>query len=290
MKQFLVIADAYGSRQRIVERAADLAARFGARLTVVGFVYEHIANLPIRMDEAPLERLQDSLVEEHRRRIQESLPHTAKGIQAVVEVVWEKRVAEWVGRRVRQQHYDLVVKGGHRSETFLYTPTDWQLLRGCPVPVLLFADSRWRRARHVMAAVDLGTKVRSKLALNYEIVRHAASMATAVGGELHVGYVVPYSKILRDLDVVDKAELRRQGLRLAESFRRSLAERGTTVEAIHVEVGPPEKALVNLTAKNRVGLVVLGCVGRRNLAGRVIGNTAEQILRLVKADVLAVKP
>jgi universal stress protein E len=45
-----------------------------------------------------------------------------------------------------------------------------------------------------------------------------------------------------------------------------------------------------LAAKKRIGLVVLGCVGRRRLAGRVIGNTAEQILRLLKADVLAIKP
>jgi universal stress protein E len=45
-----------------------------------------------------------------------------------------------------------------------------------------------------------------------------------------------------------------------------------------------------LAAENKAGLVVLGTVGRKKLVGRVLGNTAEQILRLLKADVLAIKP
>jgi len=83
---------------------------------------------------------------------------------------------------------------------------------------------------------------------------------------------------------------KREGERRAEKFQAALEARGIPVAAMHVATGVPEKALVNLAAENRVGLVVLGIVGRRKLAGRVVGNTAEQILRLLKADVLALKP
>lgn len=183
-----------------------------------------------------------------------------------------------------------MIKAGHRSETLAYTPTDWQLLRSCPAPVLLVGEKHWSKTRHVLAAVDLGTRVRPKVALNHRVVEQAVVLADAIGAELRVGYAVPFSPVLRDLDVIDERELRRAGLRRAEGFREALAKRGIEVEPIRVVIGAPEKALVNLAAKTGAAVVVLGCVGRKKLAGRVIGNTAEKLLRLLKADVLAVKP
>ena len=288
MRKILIVADPAGGEQSTVARAADLADRLSARIDVAGFVYEHLANLPVRMSEEALGKAQKELVETHKRQIREKLAQS-KG-KAGVKVYWEKRVADRVNQLVEENDYDMVVKGGHRSETLVYTPTDWQLLRSCRVPVLLLAERQWKGGKHVMAAVDLGTRVRSKQALNLKVVEQAAAIAAALGTKLHIAYAIPFSAVLRDLGMVDTAELRREGLHLAEDFRRKLEKRGISAEAIHVVTGAPEKALVNLAAKNRVGLVVLGTVGRKKLAGRVLGNTAEQILRLLKADVLAIKP
>lgn len=292
MKHILVIADRLGETQRIVARAAALASRLRAKLTVVGFVYEHVGSLPVDLSKRAHANLRKTLVDRHRAEIRQALAAAPGGdaLKAVVEVVWEKRVAERAMRIAAQRRCDLVMKSAHRSETLTYTPTDWQLLRSCSVPVLLVADRRWSKGTHVLAAVDLGTNVRSKQALNYEVVERAATMSRALGCQLHVGYAVPFSTVLRDLDMIDASLLRREGVRRAEEFRRALTQRGITVDGLHVATGKPEKALVGVAAKNGIGLVVLGCVGRRRLAGRVIGNTAEQILRLLKADMLAVKP
>jgi universal stress protein E len=292
MKHFLIIADCPGEEQRIIARAVELASRVGAKLTIVGFVYEHIANLPAALSPGDRAKLQEKLIERHRAEIRRALAAVTTGrtVKAALDVFWEKRVADRVNRMAAERRCDLVMKSAHRSERPLYTPTDWQLLRGCPAPVLLSADRRWRKTTHVLAAVDLGTSVRSKQALNYAIVEQAAAVSAALGCQLHVGYAVPFSAVLRDLDVLNVSALRREGFRRAEEFRRSLSQRGITVEGLHVVIGQPEKALVSLAAKKRIGLVVLGCVGRRRLAGRVIGNTAEQILRLLRADVLALKP
>jgi universal stress protein E len=292
VQHLLVVADRPGTGQPIIRRAVELASRVRARLTVVGFVYEHIGNLPLPLSPRDRAALQQTLIDRHRAGIRHALAAAAAGraITVHVDVLWEKRVADRVIRLAAETRCDLVMKSAHRSETVLYTPTDWLLLRGCRVPVLLVADRRWSRSPHVLAAVDLGTRLQSKRTLNFEIVEQAAAMATALGCRLHVGYAVPHPAALRDLGLVRVSSLRREGVRLAGEFRRSLSQRGITVDGVHVGVGQPEKALVSLAAKNRVGLVVLGCVGRRRLAGRVIGNTAEQILRLLKADVLAIKP
>jgi universal stress protein E len=292
MEHFLVVADRLGEEQRIIGRAVDLASRVRASLTVVGFVYEHVGNLPVALAPSDRLRLQEILVERHRTEIRQALAAVTAGkrITAAVDVFWEKRVADRVNRIAAERRCDLVMKSARRSETLMYTPTDWQLLRGCPAPVLLVADRRWKKSAHVLAAVDLGTSVPSKKALNYEIVQRAAAMAAALGCQLHVGYAVPFSPVLRDLDILSLAALRHEGRRRAEEFRRSLSQLGITVDGLHVVTGQPEKALVSLAARKRIGLVVLGCVGRRRLAARVIGNTAEQILHLLKADVLAIKP
>jgi len=292
MKHFLVIADRLGEGQRILHRAVELASHVRAKLTIVGFVHEHIGNLPVALSPSDRTTLQETLIERHRAEIRQALIAVTAGqsIAAAVDVYWEKRVADCVNRIAAERRCDLVMKSARRSETLMYTPTDWHLLRGCPAPVLLASDRRWKKSAHVLAAVDLGTKVRSKQALNYAIVEQAAVMSEAFGCELHVGYSVPFSVVLRDLDIVSVSALRREGLRRADEFRRSLAQRGITVDGLHVVTGQPEKALVGLAVKKRIGLVVLGCVGRRRLAGRVIGNTAEQILRLLQADMLAIKP
>jgi universal stress protein E len=292
VKHILVVADRLGEEQRIIARAVEWASRFRAKLTVVGFVYEHVGSLPVALSTRDRAGLQSTLVEKHRAAVRQGLAAAtgAEALKVTVDVFWEKRVADRVSRIAVERGCDLVMKSVHRSETLTYTPTDWQLLRGCAVPVLLVADRRWSKSTHVLAAVDLGTSVRSKQALNYDVAEEAAAISTALGSQLHVGYAVPFSGVLRDLDVLSVSDMRREAQRRAEEFRGALARRGISVDGLHVVTGQPEKALVNLAAKKRVGVVVIGCVGRKRLAGRVIGNTAEQILRLLKADVLALKP
>lgn len=289
MKKILAVADPYGADQGTVARAASLAMKLGAHLRVVGFAYEHLANLP-DLDAAAQEAAQSKLLAQHKKAIQAQLKQTGIGRKGSVVVYWEKRVAERVSEIAAEEQVELVIKGGHRTETLTYAPTDWQLLRTCKAPVLLLSHKQWKRSRHVMAAVDLGTKVKSKQELNISVVERAAAMAAALGAELHVAYAVPFSKVLRDLGILDQGALKREGAKRAKAFAAELESRGIAVAGVHVRAGAPEKVLIDMAAKNSIGLVVLGCVGRKKLVGRVLGNTAEQILRLLKADVLAIKP
>jgi universal stress protein E len=121
-------------------------------------------------------------------------------------------------------------------------------------------------------------------------VDEASALAGALDSGLIVSYAVPVSRVLRDLDIIDEKKVRREAKERLDAFCESLEKRGVAVAGRQLVTGAPEKALVNAAAKNRAGFVVLGSVGRKRLAGKVIGNTAEQILRLVRADVLAVRP
>ena len=293
MKRILVVADPIGGDQRVIDRAVALARSTKAKMQIAGFVYEHVANLPTDGAGIATEKLKEKLLATHRGQISARFKE-ARGdgaaVPCAIEVYWEKRVADWIVDYCSKEPFDLVIKGAHRSETFMYTPTDWQLLRGCRTTVMLVAGRRWKKSENVLAAVDLGTKTASKKALNFKVVTEAAAMAKTLQTRLIVSYAVPVSRVLRDLDMIDEKKLRREGEKRLEAFCKSLDKRGIAVDASLIVTGAPEKALVNAAARNRCGLVVLGSVGRRRLAGKVIGNTAEQILRLARADVMAVKP
>jgi universal stress protein E len=293
MKKILVVADPIGGDQEVIARAIGIAHKTRAELLIVGFVYEHVANLPGSAEGELESKIKDKLLNQHRKDILKKF-REAKGKRRApphsVEVHWEKRVADWVIDRAAKDNVDIVMKRVHRSATLTYTPTDWQLLRGCRCSVMLVAEKHWKQSNNILAAVDLGTRSRSKKALNEKVVAQASELAQLFECRLIVGYALPISRVLRDLDILDENKLRRQAKQRLDDFCDGLEAKGIQVDDRKLVKGEPEKALVNAAAKSRAALVVLGSVGRKRLAGRVIGNTAEQILRLAKADVMAVRP
>ena len=44
----------------------------------------------------------------------------------------------------------------------------------------------------------------------------------------------------------------------------------------------PENVIPSTAAKYKAGLVVIGTMGRKGIAGKLMGNTAEKILKLLK--------
>ena len=80
---------------------------------------------------------------------------------------------------------------------------DWQLLRRCAVPVLLVARKKWHRTKPILVALDLGTKVRSKQALNEKILDVSRRLAAALGVELKIVSVIEIPTLLSDLDLID---------------------------------------------------------------------------------------
>jgi len=129
--------------------------------------------------------------------------------------------------------------------------------------ILVVADRLGEQQRIIARAVELASRVGAKQALNYEIVERAAALSGALGCQLHIGYAVPFSAALQDLDIISVSSLRREGVQRAEEFGRSLAQRGITVDGLHVVTGKPEKALVSLAAKKAADVLAIKPRGLR---------------------------
>ena len=59
---------------------------------------------------------------------------------------------------------------------------------------------------------------------------------------------------------------------------------------LHLVAGDPGSVLPELAGRLQITTIVMGTVARTGLAGLIMGNTAETILRSVHCSVLAVKP
>jgi universal stress protein E len=213
------------------------------------------------------------------------------GMQVEVIVAWDKFVHLWVDAHARRTGSALVVKTGHRSETFLYTPTDWHLLRECEAPVLIAADHIWQPTRSVVAAVDLGSHSHVKQDLNEEIIATAKRYADALGYPVHLVYVIHISAVLKDLHVVDEEahveKIRGQMQPLVADLAKT---HGIAEEQIHIEHGEVDAVIAATADSLQAQLVVMGTVGRHGLNAKLVGNTAERVLTRLETDVLALKP
>jgi nucleotide-binding universal stress UspA family protein len=86
-------------------------------------------------------------------------------------------------------------------------------------------------------------------------------------------------------------------VRSSEEYARSglekvLANVGNPLnsERVHLLKGHAREVLTNFVEQRDIDLVVLGSIGRVGVAGLLIGETAETLIRSVRASVFAVKP
>lgn len=291
MPVVLIIADLPGKPQVALERGLVLAQKLGAQVEVAGFCYESLAGFGIdnkRKEEMARKKLLARRKSELKSAVAGLKP---AGLKVMIDVIWEKDIRYWLDDRCNHQPYLAVIKTGSRSGSFVYTSTDWHLLRKCPSPVMICADKKWRRTKPIVAAVDLGTRLKVKQQLNRKVIETAKAWSEALECELHVLNAVHIPTVLTDLDLVDeyshtkklKAELQPKIDKLARDYEIPLKN-------FHLKQGPIEKVITSEAARMKAQLLVMGTVGRRGVKAKVMGNTAEHVLQKLRTDVLALRP
>ena len=284
----LIVADREDEDQVALTRGLALAEAMGWDAEVVGFCYESLASLDLSHRHEAKRHLM-----EHRREalVAQVDKHKPDGVNVEIIIGWDKFVHLWVDSHARRTHSAVVVKTGHRSETFRYTPTDWHLLRECHAPVLIAAGHMWQPTRSIVAAVDLASHSHVKQNLNEAVIATAKRYAQALNYPLHLVYVIHVSAVLAELHLIDEdahvEKIRAQMHPMIADLARTYDIRE---EHIHIEHGVVEDVIAHAAGRLRAQLVVMGTVGRHGVSARLIGNTAERVLTRLGTDVLAMKP
>jgi universal stress protein E len=217
------------------------------------------------------------------------LPTGLADVGTVVE--WQRPPHEGIVRASMRERADLVVAEPRfqrsRGRARGFSHTDWELVRLCPVPLLLARSAARYRHPGVLAAVDPLRDTGKLSTLDARIVRIASEFATAAGGDVRL---VHCSVAPRVTPPVPDALVERQQRRTRQLLGRLLDEAGLPKRALLLRTGSPSDAIETVVEDEDIDVLVLGSMTRGRIGRLLVGSTAESLLHSVACDLLIVKP
>lgn len=284
-----------------VHKAACLAEAFGAELVLFHAIAVPVAAEPFLYREGGLDKFERDRRQAQLDRLERRAARLRNGngkLKVRADADWDYPVHEAIVRHARKIKASLVVveaHAGRRLVPWLLHLTDWELLRTCPVPVLVVKSSRkWQRPR-VLAAIDPLHAFAKPAGLDAEILDAAAKLCAALKGRLHAmhAYVQLPGQTTQIIGVSSSVSAKIAAASHAQAkqaFDRALQKTRIPRSRRHLLLGAAADAIPRAARALRAGVVVMGAVSRSALKRVIIGNTAERILGDLPCDVLVVKP
>jgi len=284
--RLLCATDLSSRADRALRRAGTLARDMQAELVLLSVVDD---DQPAR------------LVESERREVSILLAELSGAMHELQGLAPRLRVEagdafDAIIRVAEAEQADLIVMGEHRKrllrDMFVGTTIE-RVMRQGQRPVLMVKMPPERPYRRVLAAMDLSDPAAHAL-------RTAHRLGLLEGADLTVFHALeptPGRGVMMLADVPDEAiqahihdvatERRAELTRFLQDMNLGM---GPSLPKMVLEEGPPAPALRRAVARVSPDLVVVGTRGRGALGRLVIGSVAEEALRTLDCDVLAVPP
>lgn len=291
-----------------VQRAVELVRVNDARLTVVDVIPSNPLGRSLQAFSDKMEKLQVQMMVERKKEMEEMLYGYLEDLTPAIEVLSGKPFVEII-KFVQYNDFDLVIKSAEKEKIFssrIFGSTDFRLLRKCPCPVWIVKEDDHASSHKILAAVELEEIDENQEELNKQIVEIAASLAVHESAELHLvnAYVIIEGDRLAkkisksfEIDASQWVDEQKKSVQSAQdSFVRMFDEYLKThnysdvTYRYHFLEGEAEEVIAGLVKKEAMDLVVMGTVGRSDIAGFLVGNTSEAVLQQINCSVLAVKP
>ncbi len=295
----VALADPKARSSAALAKAADLARRHDARLTVFNSVYSPYVAGEQFYSPADQRRDIEAVVNERKAQLAKLADSvTRSGEQLHVRVRWDYPVHESIVREVLREQVDLVVVESHRhgraARVFL-SNTDWQLIRVCPCPVLFVKTTAPYTRLKVLAAVDPLHAHAKPEALDRRLLDAGRDLASLYGGRLHAVHCYQLAMPVLAGGLGQPLPL---PVDLADDYIKSVQSAFDALvrpyelgpKRTHLVSGPAAEAIPALAEKLDAAVVVMGAVSRTGLKRLFIGSTAERLIDHVQSDVLIVKP
>jgi universal stress protein E len=280
LTSILVVLDRSARDTPLVTKALLLARELNARIELFSCDAEHEYALKHAYDQQGVETARQTAVADlydYLRRLSHLV--TAQNVAVSIEVVCESPLYEGIVHKVFKSCPDLVMKAaaseGSAGRAALDS-NDWQLVRICPVPLMLSRGGTWSSRPRFVAAVEVSEE--ETPGLRERILRSAAYLSAGCRGELdlvigeHADGDAPTGK-------ADAAKLRKlsQELHLAADRVWTLAR-------------DPAATLPTLTATQHPDVLVLGAPTHQTHATELVGSLTRHGMDTLNCDFLLLRP
>jgi universal stress protein E len=242
-----------------------------------------------------------AIVEKYLRRLESFARDPAlRGMTVRCTAAWDYPPHEAIIRRALATRSDLVIAAarGHRfGARIVLRNTDWELIRHCPVPLLLIKSPRRYHRPLVLAAVDPFHRHARPANLDARLLQAGGDLARLLHGRLEMFHA--YMPLVSLESMVTAAAPPVLVPPEAEAAHRQQVARvvgaladhmGISRKRCHLRMGEVTDQLADFARRSGTAIVVMGAVSRSALARLFIGNAAERTLDHLSCDVLIVKP
>jgi universal stress protein E len=304
-QRILVVIDPTAEAQPALERATWLARRLPAALELFINDYDPVLNQTRThargLNAEAAAKARTARLDSNATRLRAlAAPLKAQGLDVSTDARWHHPLDEAIVRKAVESRADVVVKDTHYHSVLkrsLFTNTDWGLIRNCPARLLLVKRHVPAAKPRVVAAIDPMHERDAGATLDKRILETAASLSSALGGELHVLHAFDITPVIA---ASTEAMMMPMALPITEITDAMSAEHTAAVHAltdamklprerVHIPHGGAREQLVAMAETLPADFVVMGAVSRSGLQRLFIGSTAEEVLDRLPCDVLIVK-
>ncbi|MFN3991248.1 MAG: universal stress protein [Erythrobacter sp.] len=278
--QILVATDLSHRSDVAVDRAAQLAQRLAAKLSILHVIEQ---DQPVRLFETDT-ALARAVLEQQ-----------AKGLPAglSVEVLIETGDPfEQIGLVASEGDYDLIVIGRHRKrlvrDLFVGTTAERVVWHGIRPVLLVKAESTTPYQRVAIAVDGSETCAKALRAAKALGLTNAARVRVVHAHEpFATAMMAGHSDVRAVADHVD-SELASAREDLAKFLHDS--GHGELADTIYIDEGAPITVLRSFIHDSGTDLLVMGTHGRTGIGRLMLGSVAEEALRTLDLDILVVPP
>lgn len=287
LSRVLVVLDPGQEAQPALDKVLALARVAEFDITLLSVEYTQYLVEGYYFNAVDLPGMRQELLDERTAAL-ESLagPLRDNGLTVDTLAVWGHPAYESVIREADRIGADLIVSHTRQHSALsrlLLTHNDWQLVRCCPIPLLLVKEKPWRDEPRFLAAVDPKHARHKPAGLDHQILTAAEALATATGGQAWA--VHSFSQFPLSGTKLEEAKADHQA-----AFDALMADFSIPADRQVLSEEAPEYSLSEVEQEIGADLVVMGAISRSLLSDVFIGNTTEKVLDFLESDVLILKP
>ena len=283
-----VVIDSEIDNQGVVAKALAVSLVSRAKLEIIYSEYVHYLEDGYFYDPVVAKTLREEHSEVNAKKA-DALAQLARdaGLSVNVVALWGSPAHRSLVERIAATQPSLVIKSTshhNRLARIFLANEDWELVRHCPVPLLLVKGLPWSEPPIFVAAVDPDHLRDKPQSLDQKLVAHMMELRDRFGGEAHLFHYdwLPPLSGLYPL----RMDARSESAKLAELG----AVNGIDPAHCHWTDVVINDSLPALVEEIDAAVVVMGAISRSGIDRVFVGSTAERLLDELVCDVLVVKP